>query len=1020
MTNSNSSPLDFQSIILKLQQFWADYGCILWQPYYSQVGAGTWNPATFLRVLGPEPWNVAYVEPSVRPDDGRYGENPNRLQMHYQFQVILKPCPDNPQDLYLQSLQAVGIDPRQHDIRFVEDNWEQATLSAWGLGWEVWLDGQEITQYTYFQQVGGQTLDPVAIEYTYGLDRILIAVQNAPSVWETPWNPTIKYGDVRQMEEFEHSKYYFEVADIERTHQMYSLYEREVEACLAQGLVLPAYDQLIKCSHAFNVLDARGAIGVTERQAFISRTREMARRVAVAYMEQRQRLEYPFLKENGEKIIGGKGKGITPPSPPIPFPLLSSPLLFEIGVEELPASDLDAALEQLSSLLPALLDDLRLAHGKIRILGTPRRLVAYVEEVAPRQPDLEQAVKGPPAARAFDNFGQPTPAAEGFARGKGVSVKDLQVREIDGGRYLVAVVHQAGRSAGDVLAEALPRLIASIKFDKSMRWNASNVAFSRPIRWLLALYGNSVIPFEYAGLHSANTTHGLRFHEPEEIQVPAADYYFAALADQGIILDPADRRARILEQVKSIAGEVSGTTPDDPGLLAEVGNLVEFPTALRGSFDAEYLKLPRDVLISVMKKHQRYFPLISMQQVGSASSVGILLPYFVVIRNGDTQGIDIVRDGNEHVIRARFADANFFVREDLKHKLEDFLPRLEKQTFQVKLGSMLDKTRRVTKLTATLAEQAGLSPQERTNALRAAELCKADLATKMVVEMTSLQGVMGRFYALRSGESQAVGTAIFEHYLPRYAGDILPETREGLIVSLADRLDSLTGLFAAGLAPTGAKDPFAQRRAALGLVQTLSLRQVDFDLRAGVEAARGLLPIPISAESLAACLEFIIERLRNALLDQGWKYDVVDAVVAAQGHNPARAARSVQELTAWVSRADWNTILPAYARCVRITRDQKSRFPVDPAAFLEDPERDLYTALQAAESSLATVRAAQPVSPDSFLQAFLPVIPAINHFFDIVLVMAEDPAVRQNRLGLLQRIAALADGVADLSKLEGF
>src|SRR3989304_3681820 len=295
--------MDFQSIITSLQQFWSDWGCVIWQPYNEKVGAGTMNPATFLRVLGPEPWKVGYVEPSVRPDDGRYGAYPNRFQQHTQFQVILKPDPTNPQEIYLESLKAIGINPRLHDIRLVEDNWEQPAISAWGLGWEVWLDGQEITQYTYFQQVGGQTLDPVAVEYTYGLDRILIAVQNAPSVWETPWNAAVKYGDVRQIEEFEHSKYYFEIADIARTHQMYSLYESEVDACLAQGLVLPAYDHLIKCSHAFNVLDARGAIGVTERQAFISRTREMARRVAVAYLDQRQRLGDPFIKKKG----GGRG-----------------------------------------------------------------------------------------------------------------------------------------------------------------------------------------------------------------------------------------------------------------------------------------------------------------------------------------------------------------------------------------------------------------------------------------------------------------------------------------------------------------------------------------------------------------------------------------------------------------------------------------------------------------------------------------------------------------------------------------
>ncbi|MEJ5224760.1 MAG: glycine--tRNA ligase subunit alpha, partial [Anaerolineales bacterium] len=238
----------FQSIILQLQNFWAERGCVIWQPYYTQVGAGTMNPATFLRVLGPEPWNVAYVEPSVRPDDGRYGENPNRLQMHYQFQVILKPDPGNPQEIYLESLKAIGIDPRQHDIRFVEDNWEQPAISAWGLGWEVWLDGQEITQFTYFQQVGGLTLDPVAVEITYGLDRILIALNDAPAIWGEPWVEGITYGDVRRHEEYEHSKYYYEIADVERARQMYELYAAECNACLEQGLVLPAHDYVLKCS----------------------------------------------------------------------------------------------------------------------------------------------------------------------------------------------------------------------------------------------------------------------------------------------------------------------------------------------------------------------------------------------------------------------------------------------------------------------------------------------------------------------------------------------------------------------------------------------------------------------------------------------------------------------------------------------------------------------------------------------------------------------------------------------------
>ncbi|MDP2778057.1 MAG: glycine--tRNA ligase subunit alpha, partial [Anaerolineales bacterium] len=278
-----TKPSSFQEILLKLQDFWASHGCLITQPYYTQVGAGTMNPATFLRVLGPEPWNVAYVEPSVRPDDGRYGENPNRFQLHTQYQVILKPDPGNPQELYLESLYALGIDPRQHDIRFVEDNWEQPAISAWGLGWEVWLDGQEITQFTYFQQMGGVALDPVSVEITYGLERILIGINGAYSatgaIWDEEWGAGVTYGEIRRQEEFEHSKYYFETADVERVRAMYDLFSAEADACLAAGLIVPAHDYVLKCSHSFNILDTRGAISVAERQAFFRRIRELAQGV---------------------------------------------------------------------------------------------------------------------------------------------------------------------------------------------------------------------------------------------------------------------------------------------------------------------------------------------------------------------------------------------------------------------------------------------------------------------------------------------------------------------------------------------------------------------------------------------------------------------------------------------------------------------------------------------------------------------------------------------------------------------
>ena len=993
-------PLNFQQVILNLQQFWAERGCVLWQPYYTQVGAGTMNPATFLRVLGPEPWNVAYVEPSVRPDDGRYGENPNRFQLHYQFQVILKPDPGNPQEIYLNSLKAIGIDPRKHDIRFVEDNWEQPAISAWGLGWEVWLDGQEITQFTYFQQVGGISLDPVAVELTYGLERILIGLHNVKAAWDLPWSDSISYGDVRRQEEFEHSKYYYEVGNVPAMREVFNTFEREAEACLANGLVVPAHDYLLKCNHIFNILDARGAIGVTERQGYFRRMREIARRVGEAYLEQREALEYPLLKESKDLRLETRDWGIKSQAHPVSSP---QSLLFEIGTEELPANDIDIAHEQLATRVPALLDELNLAHGDVRVFSTPRRLVIAIDNLSPNQPDREDLVKGPPADKAFDKDGIALPAAMGFAKKNNVNTKDLVVQEEGGGKYVYAVVKQKGRPTPEILVEALPKLVEGIKFEKSMRWNESGVAFSRPIRWLVALLGETVVPFEYAGVASGNVTRGLRPYDSPEITVPSAEKYFDVIREAGIVLDKEERQASIIEQVNQAASLVGGEAMIEEGLLNEVTNLVEMPTAVMGAFDKESLSLPRDVLISVMKKHQRYFPISKLQSAN-------LLPHFIAIRNGDDIGIDLVRQGNEHVLGARFADANFFVREDLKQPLEAYRPQLSKLIFQTKLGSMLDRSERMNKLVNDLISMLGLENDEAIFARRATHLAKADLVTQMVMEMTSLQGIIGREYALRSGEQQDVANAIGEQY------QTVPKSKIGVAVALADRIDSLVGLFAAGLAPTGAKDPFALRRAAIGVVQPLIEHDISFDLREAVKKAAKLQPIEVTDDAQTQVLDFIKGRLRVVLNDMGYRYDVVDAVLAEQSANPAAAAEAVKQLQAWVEREDWETILPGYARCVRIIRSAKLDHgpqTIDETKFVEEAERDLYQEIQSSTDQ-------RPSSIDEFLGIIVKLIPAINNFFDKVLVMAEDEKIKQNRLALVGRIANLSDGISDLSKLEGF
>ena len=999
----------FQSIIMNLQHYWAEQGCLIWQPYYVQVGAGTMNPATFLRVLGPEPWNVAYVEPSVRPDDGRYGENPYRFQQHYQFQVILKPDPGNPQELYLNSLKALGVDPRKHDIRFVEDNWESPALGAWGLGWEVWLDGQEITQFTYFQQAGGFVLDPVSVEITYGLERIAMPLQGNYHFRDLRWNENYTDGEINYQAEAEHSKYYFETADVERLRQMYDLYEKEANLALENGLVLPAHDYILKCSHTFNVLDTRGAVGVTERQALFSRMRELARRTAETYLQQRESLGFPWLKKvsSFKKVEPIESKKIQPSK--------SKPaneradLLVEIGTEELPASDLNSAVEQLKQAVPSMLNELRLEHDEVKILATPRRLVITAKNVAGQQTDSLQVLKGPSVSRGLDTEGKPTPAAEGFARGKGIPVEALKRKTLEGGEYLVAELQLNGKPTKEVLAEELPKLISGIHFVKAMRWNSSNIAFSRPIRWLLALFGSETITFEYAGLTSTNLTRGLRFHEPEEKSIASAEEYFTFLEGQDILLNPQTRSNTVASQVTDLQKKAGAQTILDQGLLAEVNNLVEAPAALMGTFDEGHLKLPAEVLVTVMKKHQRYFPLID--------SKGDLMARFIAIRNGDHQHSDLVIHGNEQVIRARFADANFFISQDLQHKLEDYLPRLKTLTFHLKLGSMLDKTKRIVNITGKLLEEMQITGDEKVTAMRAAELCKADLATHMVTEMTALQGTMGRYYAIQSGENEAVGQAIEEHYFPRFSGDRNPKSSAGLIVGLADRLDSLAGLFAVGSVPSGTKDPFGLRRTAIGLVQNLIQANLEFDIRRGLLFAADALKetVDFKDEQRTVCLAFIIDRLEYHLREQGHAYDITAAVLAEQGHIPTRANRAIVQLADWVAKKDWNTILPAYARCVRITRDQKDLPELKIELLNETAEKELANGVKSAQT-----QSRKPGDVEDFFRVFNPLIPSINRFFEEVMVMVEDENIRQNRLALLQGIANLASGVADLSKLEGF
>lgn len=1034
---STQRPPTFQEIIMRLERYWAERGCIIWQPYSEKVGAGTMNPATVLRVLGPEPWNVAYVEPSFRADDGRYGENPNRMQMHTQYQVILKPDPGNPQELYLGSLDAIGIDRRKHDIRFVEDNWASPALGAWGLGWEVWLDGLEITQFTYFQQAGGMVLEPVSVELTYGLERIAMFLQGVREVWQITWDGKRSYGDVYLQQEIEYCKYNFELADVDRLKQMYNLYEAEGKSAIAAGLVIPAHDYVLRCSQTFNLLDARGAVGVTERAAYFGRMRDLARQVSELYAEQRSRMGYPFLEQGEEETRESReSEGAEGEQPALTVD--EADLLLEIGCEELPVDDVVAAIEQLTVAAPKLLAEARLHYANLRVTGTPRRLVVYVEKLAGRQANEELIFRGPPANRALDADGQWTQAAIGFARSRGVAVERLELREAEGGRYVFAVQQVAGKSAAEILPALLVKLVAGIRFEKSMRWASDGIAFSRPIRWFVALFGEHVVPFSYARARSGRISRGLRSLDAPEIAIPSAADYFDLMAQHGIVVDRAQRRQLIREQITAAAASVGGVVPDEPALLDEVTDLVEQPAAILGSFDERYLSLPAEVLTTVMKKHQRYFPVVrtlvdwetdklvrsetparaedpTNLPAAAAYQSTNLLPYFITVANGQPSDPAVVRAGNEGVIRARYADAAFFVEHDRRQPLEAFTPKLATLTFQEQLGSMLDKVRRLEQLTSWVAARLGLSAADTATALRAASLCKSDLATSMVIEMTSLQGIMGREYALSSGEAPAVAQAIFEHYLPRYAGDRRPASLPGLAVGLANRLDSIAGLFAVGLEPSGSADPFGLRRDALGIVQNLAEAGLSFSVRDGIAEAARLLPVAAAQEAQDRAVAFVVGRLENWLRDEGYPFDVVQAVLAARGDDPAAARQTVAALAAVVAQPDWPAVLTAYARCKRIVRKLPEHYPLDVAADPEPATHALLAAYQAVAPSVQTAGDAP-----SLYAALQALVKPINTFFDQVLVMAEDEALRRARLGLVQHVAALPDGIADLALLQGF
>ncbi|GJP65606.1 hypothetical protein CLOP_g22478 [Closterium sp. NIES-67] len=647
----------------------------------------------------------------------------------------------------------------------------------------------------------------------------------------------------------------------------------------------------------------------------------------------------------------------------------------------------------------------------VRVDGTPRRVTVQVAGLAAGQQEEQREVRGPPANKAFDKDGRPTKALDGFCRRNAVTTDAVTTRPDEKGvEYVWASVREEGRPAWAVLGEQLPAVIAGIAFPKTMRWN-SQVAYSRPIRWLLAMHGATVVPFAFAGLASGSESWLLRNAPETRVQLPCAEDYASAISGAGITLSIEERKEAIWVASSELAASVGGRIPDDArgALLAEVANLVESPVPLLGSFDPSFLDLPPEVLVMVMKKHQRYFP------VEDAAS-GKLLPHFVAVPNGRLDEA-AVRAGNESVLRARYEDARFFYDSDTAHPLESFREKLRGITFQAKLGSMLDKSERVEAITPLLCTALHLSPSLSAAAQQAARLCMADLGTAVVMEFTGLAGIMGRHYAEREGLGEQVSMAVFESVLPRSAGDQLPSTAPGLVLSLATRLDSLVGLFAIGCEPSASADPFGLRRSAYGLVEALVASNTDLHLSTALQAAASVQPVEVTPATLQQVQAFVVRRLEQYLVDRGAPVELVRSVLEERGAVPALAARSAAEMEELQAGGQLEKVVAAYARPTRIVRgkDVDLEWQVAEELFESDAERTLWDAFKQVDAQVSS-----DMSIKAFADASMALIDPLEGFFTNVFVMAEEEQLRKNRLGLVSRIARLPEGIADLTVLPGF
>lgn len=966
----------FQSIILNLQKFWTEKGCILQQSHDLQTGAGTFNPETFLRSLGPDSYNVCHVEISRRPTDGRYGENPNRLQRFHQFQVMMKPTPDNMQELYLQSLEAIGFDLKKHDIRFVHDDWESPTQGASGLGWEVWCDGMEITQFTYFQQIGGVPLTVIPAELAYGIERIALFLQQQANVYDLQYNEVMTYGEVFLEAEKEYCVYNFEEASVEALQKKFEIVEAESKLMIEKNLPIPAYDLAVEASHSFNMLDARGAISTTARVAMIHRVRDLCCSAAKCYLEKKveSHEEIEELEESSYPPMKEISKG-------------TCDFLLEVGTEHLPANAIPAAATSLEKLIKGFCADESISFESMEVFATPRRLGVLAIGMDTHTAESFERKKGPSLEIAFEENGRVKKPGEGFFRSIGVdiSIKEQMVAdsrfEVENGR-IIYLQKKEKQFTGHLLQKSLRQLILSIQFPKKMRWGREGVMFARPIRSLVAMLGKSIIEFEIEGVKSSNMIMlNAQVLDGKKVALSKPSEYKDKLKKGKVLASAQERKEYIDEQLEKISKEHGVDVVQKEAVTSQVLFLSEYPELAVGEFEERFLSLPGELIISEMIDHQKYYPTKKEGKICTKFVVGV-----------DKEPTGVMMSNYEAVLTARLSDGLFLYQKDLRASFAGWNKSLEEVVLHPKLGSIYNKVERICSLCDKIAEKLDV-PFEKNAAL----YCKADLVSDVVYEFPDLQGIMGKYYALEFGETSEVAYAIEESYLPLLEGGDVARSKSGIVVALSDRIDSLMSYMGIGLVPTSSKDPYALRRAAVGVIRTLIENKISFDLTSVIEDPK--------------VTQFVIGRMRSLLKEYGFSSNDIEMCGVYASCNPYLIYRCVSAISRMRGSAD------AFERLAGVYRRIKGSASLDGGDFKEDKieqeeERDLYNALSALEQSYKELLANGKF--EEAFNALTELVDPLEKFFDKVRVQVEDVELCKNRKALLNIPYALISSTLNL------